>query len=56
LRRGAKIVQKAGDAIIQGISLRAQQQTRQHVNRIDTLGTWSRLGSQVECGSILTLL
>jgi hypothetical protein len=30
LRRGAKIVQKAGDAIIQGISLRAQQQITRH--------------------------
>jgi hypothetical protein len=33
LRRGAKIVQKAEDAIIQGISLRAQKQTRHEQNR-----------------------
>jgi hypothetical protein len=33
LRRGANIVQKAGDAIIQGISLRAQKQTRHEQNR-----------------------
>jgi hypothetical protein len=52
LRRGDKIVQKAGDAIIQGVKFSSRGKSTRGMNKIDTLGIWSRLELQLGCGSI----